>query len=152
MKNFKLNEVVYKRITTLGSTKKVAVGIVEKQEHTDGIDMATLMARHFYGVISQNLPSRDAYVKPLLNHKEKAIDKIALLLKQLPLENYTEEAVFNIIGKQVLEEIVKESFRSGGFGEWEALSQTTIDKKGHSQILVDKGELMNAQSFKVIDK
>lgn len=149
--NVKLNTNLIKKLKNFGKSNQVNIGIVEKQTHSDGIDMAFLQATHYYGVISQNLPSRDPYTIPLQDNKDKVTQNIQPFLQQA-IEKFDEVSAYEGIGKQVLENVVKESFRTGGFGKWTPLSQITIDKKGHDTILVDKGELFNAQSFKVVPK
>lgn len=147
----KLNTESIKKLGNFGKSYQVNIGIVEKQTHSDGVDMAFLQATHHYGVISQNLPSRDPYIIPLQDNKDKVMQDIQPFMQKASQE-FDEVVAYEGIGKQVLENVVKEAFRTGGFGKWEALSQTTINRKGHDTILVDKGESLNAQSFKVIPK
>ena len=147
----KLNTELIHKLENFGKSNQVNIGIVEKQTHSDGIDMAYLQATHYYGVINKNLPSRDPYIIPLQDNKDKVAQDIKPFLKKASQE-INEVAAYEGMGKQVLENVVKESFRTGGFGKWQALSQITINRKGHDTILVDKGELLNAQSYEVVSK
>lgn len=146
-----LNTTLIHKLENFGKSNQVNIGIIEKQTHSDGVDMAYLQATHYYGVINKNLPSRDPYIIPLQDNKNKLMQDVQPFVAK-GLQKLDEVTTFEGIGKQVLENVVKEAFRTGGFGKWNALSQTTINKKGHDTILVDKGELLNAQSFKVVSK
>ena len=48
------------------------------------------------------------------------------------------------------ENTIQNAFETGGFGNWKDLSQSTINKKGSSAILIDKGLLRKAVASKVV--
>lgn len=126
---------------------EIQVGILEPQTREDGLDMAYIQARNYYGSIEENLPSRDVYIAPT-NNKKDVIN--ARILQAMNGEEVDETKFANVVGEAVLQEAVLETFRTS-----EGLAPNaplTIRLKGSASPLIDTGELMKAQAYKVVKK
>lgn len=146
-----------KNIEKLGSME-VKMGFLgeEKNQRSDGdITNVELAFQHHFGVRSQNLPARNLFLgfqeKNLVNKMknvltsslEKAVEKNQLNMQaeRLALKRA------GLIGENILDE----TFATGGFGKWKKLSPSTIAQKEKNKewILVHEGELKKSRISKV---
>lgn len=142
-KNIKNTEMISK----LGSDTEVHVGIVEKQTHPRGIDMAYLQVIHHYGVVKKNIPARDVYNEPMQKRKNVIQRRVQGGVKK---NHFDIQNLAEVVGEAVLQEAVLHTFRTG---EGLAPNQlSTIRAKGSASPLVDEGYLMRAQAWEVIKK
>jgi hypothetical protein len=132
-------------------TKLVAkLGIfADDNARSDGVlTNAEIGARHEFGVISEGLPRRSFLRDPIELKRKELLKKADRIIKANIDKENGDEKIFELIGI-VGEAIVQEAFESGGYGTWQSLSQTTVDKKGSSQILIDTSQLRRAVISKV---
>lgn len=142
-RNTKNTEMIFK----FGSNIEVRVGIVEKQTHPSGLDMAGLQVMHHYGVITKNIPARDVYNQPTERRKNEIQARMQGAIKA---NDFNSEALAEIVGEAVLQEAVLHTFRTG---EGLAINApSTVEQKGSASPLVDEGDLMRAQAWKVVKK
>ena len=143
---FKKNIKNYQKFVNFGKNIEVRVGIVEKQTHPSGIDMAQLQLTHHYGSISRKIPARDVYNAPLEKRQSAIMARLQTASKGIT----SPEKLAEILGEAVLQEAVLHTFRSG---EGLAINaESTVKQKGHNTPLVEDGFLMKAQSWKVVKK
>ena len=110
---------------------------------------AEVGAIHEFGQLTANppIPPRSFLRMPLATKSRQIINgtaKVAFaFLKKADLNG-----LFTRIGLEC-ENVVREAFASGGFGQWPKLSKYTVAKKGSSAILIDTGQLRRAIASKV---
>lgn len=147
MAKFVKNIKNFQMVSNYGKGLEVRVGIVDQQTHASGLDMAYLQAINHYGSFETKTPPRDVYIQPMERNQQKVMQRItSLTSKKTP----TDQEFGNIVGKAVLEESVLHTFRTS-----EGLAPNkprTIQKKGSASPLIDTGELMKAQNYKIAKK
>jgi hypothetical protein len=141
LKRFQANS--YAKIGVLSSTNKV----VTKGENST--TLAYLAVLHHYGSIHTRLPARDIYYHNIISNK-KIVQNAIPFARQQMANSFDINILLQILSKTVLDGIIIQAFRNGGFGKWAKNALSTIKRKGHSQILVDTGELMRAQTMEII--
>lgn len=159
---FKKNTKNIQIVSQAGMGIEVRVGIVEQQTHPSGLDMAYLQVIHHYGkvfteetqgdpIVKRTIPARDVYNTPMENRKKEIMARIQHAIKGESIDRgFTGEKFAEITGEAVLEEAVLHTFRTG---EGLALNApSTIKAKGSASPLVDEGDLMKAQAWKVVKK
>lgn len=144
-----------KLVENLGKDYYVDIGILGESGSTDqgGITLAGIGAVHEFGTDkagrgnNTKIPERSFLRMPLETGQreiEKALEpKIEKLLADGDIEG-----IFKLIGI-VGEARIQEAFESGGFGTWEALKESTIERKGSDAILIDEGDLRQGITSKV---
>lgn len=147
MATFKRNTKNWETIANLGKDIEVRVGIVEKQTHPSGLDMAGLQVMQHYGVITKNIPARDVYNQPTEKRKSEIQARIQGVMEK---NNFNGKKLAEIVGEAVLQEAVLYTFRTG---EGLAINApSTVKSKKSASPLVDEGDLMRAQAWKVVKK
>lgn len=126
---------------------EIQVGILEPQTRERDLDMAYLQSIHHYGSIKKNIPSRDVYIAPTSNKKDVIKARV---LQAMNGQKVDETKFANVVGEAVLQEAVLETFRTSEGLEPNA--PLTIARKGSERPLIDTGELMKAQAYKVVKK
>jgi hypothetical protein len=149
MAHFIPNKKALDTMINFAKNIEIQVGIVEPQIREDGLDMAYIQARNYYGSIEENLPSRDPYITPT-NNKKDVINTRIRIFQALNGEKVNETKFANVVGEAVLQEAVLETFRTSEGLTPNAL--LTIALKGSDKPLIDTGELMKAQAYKVVKK
>ena len=131
------------------------VGVLGKGGDKDAETISDYAIAHEFGSISRHIPRRSFIKDPLEKHLGDEIKTIKeTLIKNLEA-NEIRKAVA-ILGLKGVE-IIKKAFETSNDGEWEQLSQTTIDamteerRKGW-KILVDTGALQSSITSKVVVK
>jgi hypothetical protein len=147
MATFKKDAKNWAMISNFSEDVAVQVGIVEKQTHPSGLDMAGLQVTHHYGVITKNIPARDVYIQPTERRKNQIMERIQEGIK---IDDFNIDKLAKISGEAVLQEAVLHTFRTGEGLAMNAPS--TIKAKGSASPLVDEGDLMRAQAWKVVKK
>ena len=143
-------------LTNLENLKKqlklkpeVKIGIFSEHDaRPDGKSNVSIGIDHEFGNPQEKLPMRSFLKMPLITKSDELAKAAKTGFKQALNEGNIEPA-FVAIGKEG-EKIIGEAFSSGGFGNWQELSQVTIDKKGNSTILVDEGYLKDSISSRVV--
>lgn len=139
----KLNTFI-KRVATPG---KVQVGVLSQKPRTDGKDNATIGLEHEMGVVSARLPQRSFLMMPLEHHL-----KVEEVSADVWLDLVTRKNSRPLLDKlgDLAENTIQTAFDTGGFGQWQGLSQRTINYKGNDQILVDTSELRSSIAHRVV--
>jgi len=124
--------------------KSVVVGLPKGEAasrvYKSGKTVLEVGVVHEYG--KGKIPMRSFLRTPFIVHEKRLR---AFIQKQFKLisEGKPSDDALALIGV-FGENIVKEAFTTAGYGNWEPLSQRTIDEKGSSQILIDKGILRSS--------
>jgi hypothetical protein len=121
------------------------VGAVHEQMVSDGMDME-------YGSKPSNLPRRSFLLDPLSTWYREALLEYLKSIQGDILNKMTIDKgiikIYNRLGNEA-KKCVQDAFDTGGKGNWQALSDSTIKRKGNSDILVDTSQLRNSISFRV---
>lgn len=106
---------------------------------------------HEMGSLTKNIPPR-SFLRFPIELKEKEIMKaMGGKTVQNAVENGQFKTAYALLGV-IAEGFVKQAFASGGYGQWDALSPSTIAAKGSSTPLIDTGQLRRSVSSDVIKK
>ena len=125
--------------------REVQVGIFEDSIRKDGIPNAQIGFDHEFGNALEYLPMRSWLRKPILERGQQLAEAVNASLEQdLSLPN-----AYKALAKEA-EHIVEGAFASGGYGEWEPLSDETVDNKGNDTILIETGQLKDSVKAKVV--
>ena len=129
---------------------KVYIGVPASKNgmHEGGINMATLLAIHVLGAPSRGIPQRDPLRPPLIANAQRYSDLLALGLKNALANGTDPKLVYEKIGIVATND-VKDYFITGNF---KALNQKTIDRKGSSKPLIDSEELRGSITYEVRQK
>ncbi len=123
----------------------VAVGIVEGKAtgrvYKDGNTVVEVGTQNEFG--KGNVPQRSFLRTPFIVKKEDIAHAIRSQFKLVAEQGKDAERALKTVGIEA-ENISKEAFVTGGFGQWAALSPDTIEKKGSSQILINTGILRSS--------
>lgn len=128
----------------VGITKESATKVIyENKDGSEGASVLEVGSAHEYGI---GVPQR-SFLRATWIVKEKEINKIKknTFLKMVDLSMSAQDG-FDFLGVG-LRNFSKESFLNGGFGEWQALSDETIAKKGSTKILVVTKTLAKSINF-----
>ena len=129
---------------------KVYIGVPASKNgmHEGGINMATLLALHVYGVPTRGIPQRDPLRPPLIANAQRYSDLLAIGLKNALADGTDPKLVYEKIGIVATND-VKDYFVTGNF---KALSEKTIKAKGSSKPLIDSEELRGSITYEVRNK
>lgn len=108
---------------------------------------------HEYGVKGSKsggwkIPPRSFLWMPLSLHLIEYVNQKADVIKRY-LNMADVKSCYVLLGI-IAENVVQEAFNTGGFGSWEKLKQSTIDRKGSSSILIDTGQLRKSITSRVV--
>lgn len=103
-------------------------------------------AAHEYGV--GNTPRRSFLHMPFVVKKKDMSRQIATQFKAVVASSFSAEKALGRVG-YAARNIVLEAFKTGGFGQWPALSSKTVQEKGSSKILIDTGILRGSITSEV---
>lgn len=97
------------------------------------------------------IPSRSWLRMPINFKAKQIVDWLRKpAQKQLIIDGKT-KVLFDQLGG-VGEAIIDEAFVTGGFGQWQANAQSTIDQKGSSAPLINTSQLRRAVTHEVVQK
>lgn len=135
-------ESAKKQAVFVGLPKEKAGG----QIYGDGQSIMTIGAVHEYG--GGNNPVRSFLRLPF---KQKEAEIGGALLQQFQAVAEGRRDVFTALSRVGIAavNIVKEAFRTGGFGQWPKLTDATVERKGHDDILEDTRVLRNSITWAV---
>jgi len=94
-----------------------------------------------FGSETRNIPARSFLRMPIETKQDDLVQTLDTGLVKDAIEQGDIKTVYKILGIAA-EGIVKDAFRSSGYGQWQGNAQSTIDKKGSSRPLIDTGILM----------
>ena len=138
----------------LNTNYYVKVGILadgKAAESHGEIDNATLGVVHELGSIKRRIRARSWLRMPLESRKGELIkflrsDRVKALIGEGKIKE-----VFKLLGLKA-EAIIDSAFRSGGFGQWADLKESTIKEKGSAAILIDTSQLRRSVTSEVVKK
>ena len=127
----------------------VKVGIVSNSvgPYENGQTALDVGLIHEYG--TEDIPRRSFLRAPFLTKKKEMDSFIQKQFQKVIEDGFPAEKAMELIGVKA-QSISQEAFTTGGFGQWAELSQSTIEKKGSSQILLDTGTLRNSITYEVV--
>lgn len=134
-----------------GKLPVIRVGILgTTARHDDGSTTnAEVGAAHEFG--TSRVPMRSFLRVPLSEHLAKNLEQagafseqaVAKIIDQGSLSNYAQKIGIEAVG------IVMDAFDTSGFGKWQSLKASTMDRKKVKQILVETQQLRNSVTFDV---
>lgn len=131
---------------------EVRVGIFQENDlRPDGKSNVDVGMDHEFGNPLTRLPMRSWLRMPLIQRSNQLLETGYNSIKN-SLEYASKldlKKAYKAIGKEA-EDIVEGGFETGGYGEWDPLSDEAVARKGNSKILVDKGFLKRAVKSKVV--
>lgn len=132
--------------------KYVAVGLPAEKVgghiHGEGRTIVQNAVVHEFGSANGRIPERSFLRMPF---KVKSDDLGAGVLKEFQAvfdDKRTVDVALGRIGLRAVN-VVKDAFRTGGFGKWKKLAQSTIDEKGFSDILENTRVMRNSITWVV---
>jgi hypothetical protein len=135
-------EIAKKATLKVGILSEDALTVyVDKETGEVGSTVLEVGAKHEFG--TDGVPRRSFLRMPLFV-KRKAIEKT--MVKQFELvveEGKSALDALGLVGFKATNTII-EAFETGGFGNWQDISQTTKDEKGSNGILKDTLALQNS--------
>lgn len=127
----------------------IKTGLFADNDHrTDGKSNIAIGADHEFGRSDANLPMRSWLRLPFFL-KKKNIEDVAQTALANGLKKKSMKGFYDKIAAECLH-IVRGAFATGGYGNWQQLSDQTIAKKGHDTILRDTDQLLNAVESRVV--
>ena len=131
-------------------TYKAQVGLFEntafrKPGRGEITDNPSLGLEHEFGNPMTNLHPRSFLQMPLEQHMGEVL-KFDWLRRIRATGVKSAVKLLGVLG----EETVQEAFATGGFGQWPALKEETIRRKGSSRILIDSAQLRKAVTSRVV--
>ena len=131
------------------SKRYVAVGLprenVGSEVYSSGKTILEVGASHEYGA---GVPMRSFLRMPFDVEDKKISAEIGKQFKKVFDGNRSVEKALGLIGAMA-RNIVIMAFKTGGFGQWKDITQTTKELKGSSKILIDSGTLRNSITWVV---
>lgn len=133
------------------STSYARVGVLE--DHTARLtgdsDNATVGAKQEFGSASENIPVRSFLRVPLMTELPKRWDILGgRIYRSVFLKKEGVTGALRVLGAAG-KSIVKEGFRTNGFGTWAPNAPYTIFRKGFNKPLTETGQLNTAITFDV---
>jgi len=92
---------------------------------------------------------RRSFLRMPFKVKEKEIKKVLKIGYKSVLKGSDTIVTLNKIGI-VVQNIVKDAFKTSGYGTWKPLKKSTIKEKKSSKILIDTGRLVQSVTFWVV--
>jgi len=130
-------------------SKYVAVGILESEAtgriYKNGTSVLEIAAIHEFGA-GKN-PER-SFLRMPQQLKKKEIDKFTNKQLMKVFDGMNVNKGLGLIGTYATN-ISQDAFKTGGFGKWPEIEQSTINRKGSSAPLIDTGTLKNSISWEV---
>ncbi len=128
----------------------VAVGLVQGKAtgrvYGNGNTVVEVGAWNEYG--AGKIPQRSFLRTPFIIKKADLANTLRSQFKLVAEQGKDADRALKTVGIEA-ENISKEAFVTGGYGQWAALSPVTIERKGSSQILIDKGILRSSITSEV---
>ena len=128
----------------------VDVGVIasklSEKIYKSGVDVTQVAATHEFGT---TIVPRRSFLKMPFELKKKELSGFIGEQYALIFEGKIDtKRALNLVGATA-RNISVEAFNTGGYGEWQPLSQETVDKKGTATILVETGTLKQSINWEV---
>lgn len=134
-----------KMLGELGKTHYVDVGILGEnggKTEEGGATLAFIGAVHEFGSLDGHNPKRSFIAMPIQTGQKMIEAQVSpLMAKKMAAGDI--KGIFVDVGIAA-EGRIQDAFDSGGFGQWPALKEETIKRKGSEAILIDNGALRKA--------
>lgn len=119
-----------------------------EQIYGDGRSIVQNAAVHEYGSANGDIPERSMLRVPF---KVKEAEVGGIMLQQFTAVAEGRRDAMTALGRAGvgLVNIVKQAFRTGGFGRWKPLDPETVKRKGSNDILEDTRVMRNSISWVV---
>ena len=145
----KLN--LYKKNLDKALSLSVAVGLptekASSKVYDSGLTVMEVGYKHEYGI---GVPMRSWLREPIQLNQKKILKFTQIQFQKVIQDGMDSEKALARVGLYA-EKFIGEAFETGGYGQWEALEESTKVAKGSSAILVDKGTLKQSISSAVRD-
>lgn len=140
----------------IGGEYVARVGILgsdagEIHDTDSGLTNSELGLIQEFGSESRNIPARSFLRMPLETQQDTLIQTLDTGAVKDAIEQGDTKQVYKILGFAA-EQIVKDAFNTGGFGNWKDNAQSTIDRKGSNKPLIDTGTLQRSITSDVVKK
>ncbi len=127
----------------------IKTGLFADNDHrSDGKSNIAIGADHEFGRPDIGLPMRSWLRLPFFL-KKKNIEDVAQTALLDGLKKKSMKSFYDKIAAECLH-IVRGAFATGGYGNWQQLSNQTIAIKGNDTILRDTDQLMNTVESRVV--
>lgn len=154
--NIKFDDGELKKLTKLFKNMNyvVKVGIlggkyVETDDNKTPQTVALVGMVQEFGSIKNNIPERSFIRKPLKRHLQQEIEKSRTLKEAIFNTRESYKAKYNILGV-IAQNIITDSFKNLGDGNWIPNAPATIKRKGSSQPLIDTGRLRKSITYEIL--
>lgn len=156
----KIQSELYKRIVThvgiLGDRNERATisrtssgkAKITENETLATMTNATIGFIHEFGSYKDHIPARSFLRVPLMLFLHDAVREAQGKIREAFATGDVRKA-YALLGIAA-EKVIQEGFATGGYGAWEKLKQSTIDRKGSSAILIDSAQLRKSIHSKVV--
>lgn len=127
----------------------VKVGIIGKDNRSDGLTNSAIGAMHEFG--TTKMPKRSFLKEPIADNLDKQLKETGLLNKntmKTVIKNSSPVDVLKKVGI-IAEGIVAEAFATNGYGKWAPWKEGYSNNTGN--ILVDTQQLRNSISSVVVE-
>lgn len=125
----------------IATTHEVYIGIAQDVgQYPNGEKIVEVGRKHEFGLGV----TRRSFLRMPFIEKQKIINKaIVTSWKKITEGKSTALKEFGILGI-IGQNISKDAFATGGFGKWEKLKESTEKAKGSTEILIDRGKLVQS--------
>lgn len=137
-------------IRSLESPPKIKLGILgSNSRKNSGTTNAAVGAAHEYG--TKDIPQRSFLRMPISFRYENNLRSSGAFDPGVMDSHLASGDMRQFIEKMaiVAKATVLEAFDTGGFGQWQPLSDKTLDQKKTKQILVETQQLRNSISYEI---
>jgi len=115
----------------------------------EAINNPSLGAIHEFGSLTRGIPPRSFLRMPLISRLSDEINKESQETWEQYFVNFGFIDLLRAIGEASLA-VIKDAFKTGGFGRWAKLRPYTIRRKGNDRILIDSGQLERSVTYAVV--
>lgn len=148
----KLEAIVKK----LGDDYLARVGILgnnagRMHDEESGMTNSEIGLIHEFGSESNNIPPRSFLRMPVETKQDDLVRVLDSGAVKAAVEKGDIKTAYKILGIAA-EGIVKDAFRTSGYGSWPANSAATVKRKGSSKPLIDTAALMSSITSDVVSK
>jgi phage gpG-like protein len=120
-------------------------------DHKSDLTNAELGLIHEFGSFEADIRARSFLRMPLETKQDELVQAMGSGLVKEAINKGDTKKVYKILG-MAAEGIVKDAFRTSGYGQWPPNTPETIAKKGSSKPLIDEGTLMASVTSDVVKR
>lgn len=135
----------YARVGILGSDAG------EIHDTDSGLTNSEVGLINEFGSETRGIPARSFLRMPLETQQDTLIQTLDTGAVKDAIEQGDTKQVYKILGFAA-EQIVKDAFNTGGFGNWKGNADSTIARKGEDRPLIETGTLQRSITSDVVKK